>query len=366
MPIEYHCPHCQSQLRVADENAGKQARCPHCNHFHKIPGELAAPTEPPQPHPTDSQQFVIDSVTGNTFGPVTKPEMDQWFDEGRISANCKIRPTGQTSAQPAWAYYPSLGPPDYQPGEPTLDFNKPVPGSATDSDDDNPYKASMGTTARRHPELGGLLPVEADLGKIFRVSWEVFTNELGLLLGVAITTGVVSIISNIINDSMDGMHDDGLIMLAFLAIIVLNLIQTFLAIGQTRICLKLLRGQPTSYAELFSGSDKFIPVVGFYLLIIAPLVLGFLLLIIPGVLMLLYFWPAFTLIVDDKTSVLESFGVAGEIGGRNMMNSFVLAIASVGIGIAGLAACCVGVFFAAAFLSVLWAAAYLMMSGQLR
>lgn len=47
MPIEMHCTGCGQMLRVADEHAGKKARCPACGTITEVPpsGSLAAPAE---------------------------------------------------------------------------------------------------------------------------------------------------------------------------------------------------------------------------------------------------------------------------------------------------------------------------------
>ena len=37
MPIEAKCPGCDRLLRVSDEHAGKQARCPVCNTIYSVP-----------------------------------------------------------------------------------------------------------------------------------------------------------------------------------------------------------------------------------------------------------------------------------------------------------------------------------------
>lgn len=42
MPIEFACPSCQKQFRVADSMAGKQARCT-CGQVVTVPGGAAAP-----------------------------------------------------------------------------------------------------------------------------------------------------------------------------------------------------------------------------------------------------------------------------------------------------------------------------------
>lgn len=43
--IELICKQCGSALRVSDENAGKQGRCPTCGHISRIPAPESAPAE---------------------------------------------------------------------------------------------------------------------------------------------------------------------------------------------------------------------------------------------------------------------------------------------------------------------------------
>ncbi len=45
MPIDTNCPSCGRLLRVGDEHAGRQARCPMCNTIYVIPEHAAATVE---------------------------------------------------------------------------------------------------------------------------------------------------------------------------------------------------------------------------------------------------------------------------------------------------------------------------------
>ena len=47
MPIEFQCQQCGKILRVGDETAGKQARCPECGMVQPIPAAGSAPATPP-------------------------------------------------------------------------------------------------------------------------------------------------------------------------------------------------------------------------------------------------------------------------------------------------------------------------------
>ena len=59
MPIEFVCPGCRNVLRVPDEHAGKQARCPECQLVSQIPlvavdGQPLHAEPPVVPQPTEN------------------------------------------------------------------------------------------------------------------------------------------------------------------------------------------------------------------------------------------------------------------------------------------------------------------------
>jgi phage FluMu protein Com len=73
MPIEMRCAGCGQTLRVADEHAGKKARCPACGTIAQVPpAQEAAPLVPVSDSP-----FAADSATPPGVGLyVDRPEAD--------------------------------------------------------------------------------------------------------------------------------------------------------------------------------------------------------------------------------------------------------------------------------------------------
>jgi hypothetical protein len=142
-------------------------------------------------------------------------------------------------------------------------------------------------------------------------------------------------------------------------------VQLFICIGMAKIALKLARRQRAEFADLFSGGPIFLPVLGLYILLVLAVGFGFFLLIIPGIILLLMLWPAYYLVVDQKAGVIESFSLATKVAQGNWGTAFLLWLLSVGIMIVGVLALCIGVIFAAPLVTMLWAVAYLMMSGQI-
>ena len=206
---------------------------------------------------------------------------------------------------------------------------------------------------------------EVDLSTVFSFAWIVFADNVGLLLGVSVTLGVISGFDNGLDFVAQNTNDGAIILFCSIASIVLMLFSLFLGIGQTRIALKLCRGQQASYGDLFEGGDRFLKVFGYVLLITVPLLMGFLLLLIPGFILLAIYWPTYVLIVDRKTGVFDSFPLSHEMGLANLGSSSVLLLASLGIFILGLLSCGVGLLFTSAYTSVMWATAYLMMTGEI-
>jgi hypothetical protein len=98
MSIEANCPGCNRVLRVADQHAGRQARCPVCGTIYIVPGESAASAG--QPVFAPEPQWSMKTPEGRVYGPVTEDQLQRWWSEGRVTADCELR-CGQASWRPA-------------------------------------------------------------------------------------------------------------------------------------------------------------------------------------------------------------------------------------------------------------------------
>ena len=70
------------------------------------------------------------------------------------------------------------------------------------------------------------------------------------------------------------------------------------------------------------------------------------------------------IIVDREVGPIESLRLSNQITSGNKGAVFLLYLSTIGIGLLGIIALCVGVFFAQGFLTLMFAVAYLAMSGQ--
>jgi hypothetical protein len=239
---------------------------------------------------------------------------------------------------------------------------------------ENPYAPSFPEPSYDRAPVavdGEIRNVVPEFGDIFRHAWNTWKDNLGLLVGATlIVLGVSFVLSfgaGFIQALLQqqGKPTFSSILVGVFFNVFNNVIQIFLGIGEVKMVLALLRGQPSSINTLFSGGERFLPTLGFSILFGLLLLGGLILLIIPFFILLFMFWPAYYLVVDRRTPVMQSFGLATEISRGNTLNTLLLTLSSMGIGLLGFLACGVGILFAQPLTMAVFGSGYLMMSGQL-
>ena len=106
MSLEIRCPGCGRTLRIGEEHAGKQVRCPACQQISVAPlssFQSAAPVtlgEPPLWH--------LQTPEGQTYGPISWQEAERWAGEGRVSAECQLAQSASGPWRPAGELFPHL------------------------------------------------------------------------------------------------------------------------------------------------------------------------------------------------------------------------------------------------------------------
>ncbi len=105
MPIELTCTYCSRALRVGDETAGKQIKCPQCANVLSVPfGSHASGS---------SQQWRVLTEDGKQFGPVDRNELESWVRDGRLTGRCQVAREGDQQwrwASDVFAELASTGP----------------------------------------------------------------------------------------------------------------------------------------------------------------------------------------------------------------------------------------------------------------
>ena len=138
MPIEFPCPACQKKLKTPQKYAGKKVKCPYCQASVRVAGErpeassaLVSPfaksggssqvapppppqqgaaTAPKQPAATSSgkREWHVMTDDNDTYGPVSRAELERWVTEGRLDDTCQVLCEGWEQWQWADEVFPEL------------------------------------------------------------------------------------------------------------------------------------------------------------------------------------------------------------------------------------------------------------------
>jgi phage FluMu protein Com len=110
MPLQIHCPHCFQSLLLPYTEAGLKVKCPNCQAPITVTAadDGSKPKQAERMRPAAADLWFFKAEDGSDFGPVNKQVLNQWFDEGRISADCQILHVGDEQWHWASDLFPEL------------------------------------------------------------------------------------------------------------------------------------------------------------------------------------------------------------------------------------------------------------------
>lgn len=179
------------------------------------------------------------------------------------------------------------------------------------------------------------------IGDSIKEGWGAFKSRAGLLIGM---TFVLILISAAGSGMIQAIFKDNQVVLnlsqQLLSLLVVNVISA----GFVFSSLKMVRKEEVQFGELFSGFSHYGSLVFANFLYVLGVALGFVLLIVPGVILALG-WGLYILMVMDKghngtTALRESWALTKGFKGK----LFLFFLAVVGINILGVLALVVGIF----------------------
>ncbi len=207
----------------------------------------------------------------------------------------------------------------------------------------------------------GFQPTRIDLGEVMGRAWQIYKGRFWPCVG----TGFLFLVLN--NVILEGVlyvaQQSGLI--EGTAIISFGIVVfIFLSLGIFIYMLKVARGEPTGVADLFNGGALLLSAIGILVLCFVAVHLGFILFIIPGIIVSLMFSQSIPILIDQQTGVIDSLRFSAQVTKGNKLTLFAIGCVSSLLTILGVLACGVGIIFVLPYLSLLAAVSYLMMSGQ--
>lgn len=188
------------------------------------------------------------------------------------------------------------------------------------------------------------------IGYLFSRSWPRFKENLWVLVG---TFTVYALLIGIGSDTWDGDRTGGGL-LSLIGFVITGP----LTAGLYWMMLKVQRDEPVEFTDLFAGFGEFGRAFGVYALMTIAIVIGIILLIVPGLILAVGLWPAMFLVMDDELGVMDTLRKAWAMTDGHRMQLFVLGVVLFFLAILGLVAFIIGVFFTGTLASLVAAAAY--------
>lgn len=351
MTIEFQCEKCEKVLRTSDDKAGRTARCPQCGNSITVP---AGESNEFDEFPADDDEF------GDFGGP---PPLHSGSRQTQIT--CPM--CGEVNA-----------------------------GSSSHCQSCGESLAGVAATAGR----GG----STDFGDIWNRAWEVWSKNLGINVGAAaiyfgITIGVnfmLGFISQLLLIGVVGAGGNNpgggaaatMLGVQFFQNLISTLLGWYLTIGFAQFAIDNNRSENPSLESLFLKGSRILPVLGTmfcYTVLIGLCAIpggvligvgvatadpgaggGFPVLIFVGLAVALIgafiaavlLWSVPFMLADRSSGYLASLSDAFQIGRAYPGLSLIVVLVNIGLSIAGVMACCVGLLFAFPLSYAVMAVAY--------
>jgi uncharacterized membrane protein len=154
------------------------------------------------------------------------------------------------------------------------------------------------------------------------------------------------------------------VILHIVSLIVNVAVSSFFTAGMANFALKVAKGAPYAFGDIFAGGRFFIGVLVAQFLIGLGVTLGVILLIVPGVILALGLSMSLPLIIDRNLGPIDAMTESWKLTDGNKVNIFLFWLIAVGLSIAGACACGVGILLVAPLLWVAYFYVYLKLTGQ--
>jgi len=212
------------------------------------------------------------------------------------------------------------------------------------ADEHNPFEApSANPDMPDDPVEGRLQPVEMEVGAILGRCWELFTANIGLVVGALLIPMVPALafagMSVAIQLAMEGASDESMVLVFSLADLAVNLssalVSLFFQLGVIRIFLNIARGNHAELGMLIGEGRNYLSGIGTSFLTVIAILVGFVLLIIPAIIVGLGLQFALYAVVDRNmspiTAMQESWRLTNGHKGTIFLINLVVALIALGL-----------------------------------
>jgi hypothetical protein len=176
-------------------------------------------------------------------------------------------------------------------------------------------------------------PKGLPLSEAVRFGWKTVQSSFVFIL---LTLVVAAFVPSIIQWGGEHVfHHDGQV---FLIKLVSLLVSATFGLGLSKIYLRFRDGEKPIFENLFDGLARAHIWIASTLISTVAIVMGLILLIVPGVIMMLRLWLVGFVLVDERTGPIDAIQRSWDITRGHTMDLLVLFVALLGLNILGL--CC--------------------------
>lgn len=147
------------------------------------------------------------------------------------------------------------------------------------------------------------------VGEVLSYGWERFREQGWILAGSAATIIILSLLFSLLSEQID----DTRAVLIITVSLVSWLIQMYVSLGLYSMTLKVSRRGKAFYSDLFSQNKLLLKYIGASIVSSIIVVIGFFLLIVPGIILSIMFIFYPYVLVDQKSGVFDSLKKSAEI-----------------------------------------------------
>ncbi len=230
----------------------------------------------------------------------------------------------------------------------------------------NPYAPPTDPSNFVPPPQAGGGPIPWEPGEVLSAAWEIVKVHWPVLIFAPFVGQLIAGVPGQVINGIGAASGDQNVQIG------MNLVGTliglvagaFFNVGITRVFLSAARGEQPRFGDIFSGGNRFLALLGAQFLVGLCVIVGFLLLIIPGIYAALALSQTNYYVVDKNMGPIEAMQASWRATEGQKGNIFLFGLLSMLVILGGLLACCVGVFPAGAVVGLGAAIVYTRISGS--
>ena len=277
--------------------------------------------------------YKIIGIDGQQYGPISADGVRQWIAEGRLNAQSQAQKEGDQDFRPLGGFpeFADALAAGHAPAPPPAPAAGPLPADWLERDYD------------------------LDIGGCISRGWELVKNNFWPVVGIsALVMLIIGAINQIfglftrpvVNTIIEQHRVTASgIFIIFLTIIVSGPIYTIFMAGLLKYYLKLVRGEPATIGDAFSG---FGPSIGQLVLLNVVMslltLIGYALCLVPGIYLAVAWFFAIPLVIDRRMNFWQAMEASRKMVNRHWFLVFAFLLVYGFLSMAGILACCVGVF----------------------